>query len=253
MIINPMALSGRTVLVTGASSGLGRSSALLLASLGARVVLVGRNRDRLASTAIELDGGGHQIEEFDLRKIAEIPGWMKSVVSKHGRLNGLVHSAGMLQVKPLRLQTHGDWETAMTLNVMSAGALVKGFRTPEVNSGGGSVVFLTSVMGLVGQPGQIIYSATKGALVSLTRSMAMELAREGIRVNCVAPAVVDAGMSAELRQMMTREAFERVVALHPLGLGRPEDVAHAVAFLVADTARWITGTTLVVDGGYTSQ
>jgi NAD(P)-dependent dehydrogenase (short-subunit alcohol dehydrogenase family) len=108
-------------------------------------------------------------------------------------------------------------------------------------------------MGLTGQPGQVLYSATKGALIAMARSMALELARESIRVNCVAPAVVAAGMSEELQKTLSPEQFSAITAQHPLGLGRAEDVANAVAFLLADTSRWITGTTLTVDGGYTAQ
>lgn len=140
----------------------------------------------------------------------------------------------------------------MRVNVVAASALAKGFRQRGVFVEGGSIVLLSSVMGLVGQPGQSLYSATKGALVAMTRSLALELAREQIRVNCVAPAVVMTGMSEQLKQNVSPEQFAQITAMHPLGLGRGEDVASAVAFLLADTARWITGTTLVVDGGYTA-
>jgi len=247
-----MDLTGRPILVTGASSGLGFGIADLLARLGAKVVLVARDTGRLESACASLTGTSHVVEAFDLTQTDAIPGWMKEVAQRHGVLDGLVHSAGVLPTKPLRLQTASDWETAMRINVVAAGALAKGFRQRGVYSGRGSIVLLSSVMGLAGQPGQIIYSATKGALIALARSMALELARENIRVNCVAPAVVMTGMSEELKANLTPDQFAEIEKQHPLGLGRAEDVANAVAFLLAESARWITGTTLTVDGGYTA-
>jgi NAD(P)-dependent dehydrogenase (short-subunit alcohol dehydrogenase family) len=251
--VNPMDLSGKTVLVTGASSGLGKGIAELSARLGAKLILVARDSARLEETRATLVGAGHASEAFDLSRIDEIPGWMRDVAQRHGVLHGLVHSAGVLTTKPLRMQVAADWESALRINVIAGAALAKGFRQKGVYAGAGSLVFLSSVMGLAGQPGQILYSATKGALTAMTRSMALELAGEGMRINCVAPAVVMAGVTEHLQEMVSPEQFAQITALHPLGLGRPEDVAHAVAFLLADTARWITGTTLVVDGGYTAQ
>lgn len=252
MIINPMDLSGRTILITGASSGLGKGIAELVARLGARVILVARDAARLESARDCLAGSGHVVEAFDLVQTDGIPGWMRDMGQRQGVVHGLVHCAGVLTTKPLRMQTAMDWEKSMGLNVTAAAALAKGFRQKGVCAESGSIVFLSSVMALAGQPGQVLYSATKGALVAMTRSMALELAREGIRVNCVAPAVVMTGMSESLKKNTSPEQFAEITAMHPLGLGRPEDVAHAVAFLLADTARWITGTTLTVDGGYTA-
>jgi len=253
MMINPLSLAGRTILVTGASSGLGRGIAVLISQLGARVVLVARNAERLQAASSVLVGQGHACEAFDLGQTDAIAPWLKEVAQKHGPLSGLVHSAGVLATKPLRMQTASDWEITMRVNVWAAAALTKGFRQKGIYTGAGSVVFLASVMGLTGQPGQVLYSATKGALVAMTRSMALELAREQIRVNCVAPAVVSSAMAEKYEQSVPPETFAKISALHPLGLGRIEDVANAVVFLLADTGRWITGTTLVVDGGYTAQ
>jgi NAD(P)-dependent dehydrogenase (short-subunit alcohol dehydrogenase family) len=253
MTANPMDLSGRTVLVTGASSGLGKGVSDLAARLGARVILAARDRGRLETARAGLAGGGHAVEAFDLAKGDEIPKWMADVAARHGPLSGLVHSAGLMVTKPLRMQDASDWDAAMRINVAAGALLARGFRQRGVNAGGGSIVYLSSVMGLAGQPGQILYSATKGALVSMARSMALELARDNIRVNCVAPAVVMAGMSESLKNNTSPGQFAAIEGLHPLGLGRVEDVANAVAFLLADTARWVTGTTLTVDGGYTAQ
>lgn len=247
----PLDLSGRRVLVTGASSGIGRETAVLLAELGAAVVLAGRDRTRLEQTAAALSGGGHAIEAFDLSDTEAIPARLKDVSQRLGPLSGLVHCGGMHQVQPLRVARGADFLALMTVNVLSAAMLAKGYRQKGV-AAGGSIVLLSSVMSVVGQPGVSAYSASKGALVALSRSLALELAAEGIRVNCVSPGFVETEMGERLRRQMTPEQFAALQGMHPLGLGRPRDVAHAVAFLLADTARWITGSNLIVDGGYTT-
>ena len=114
-------------------------------------------------------------------------------------------------------------------------------------------MFLSSAVGLVGQAGVSVYSATKGAVVTMTKSLALELAREGVRVNCVCPGVVQTEMTTGLRESIGADAFQRVTDAHPLGLGTSEDVANAIVFLLSDASRWITGTSLTVDGGYTAQ
>lgn len=250
--MNPLSMEGRTVLVTGASSGLGLGIARGLAAQGARLILVARDAGRLEATRAELPGGGHGAESVDLSRTDAIAPWMKTRSTEWGPLHGLVHCAGTMPMRPLRVLTEADWTTALATNVVAASALTKGFRQPGVNAGGGSVVFLSSVTGLRGQPAQSAYSATKGALLAMARSLAVELARERIRVNCVAPAVVETGMSDRIKSNVTPDQWAAIVARHPLGLGTPADVAHAVLFLLADTGRWITGSTLVVDGGYTA-
>lgn len=208
--------------------------------------------ERLEMTRQSLSGDGHVMSAYDLSRTDEITAWMRDLAQQHGKLDGLVHCAGVLMTKPLRAQVAMDWEDTMRINVTAGAALAKGFRQRQVCRGGGSIVYMTSISWLKGQPGQTLYGATKGALVSMTRSMALELARESIRVNCVAPALVDAGMNEQWLKMVTPDQYEHIKALHPLGIGRVEDVGYAVAFLLGETARWITGTTLVVDGGYSA-
>ena len=253
-MINPLDLTGMTILVSGASSGIGRSIAIYLSQLGAKLILVGRNPERLAAARAQLAAGPeHLVEAFDLSQADAIPGWLREVAAKSGPLHGIVHSAGMMMPKPLKLLTDADFTKTMAVNVGAALALTKGFRQKGVCAPPGSVVYISSVMGLVGQPGISVYSATKGALGSLARSLALELAREQIRVNCVAPAMVKTEMLEDFKARLTEAQFAEQMRAHPLGLGEPEDVASATAFLLSKAARWITGTTLVVDGGYTAQ
>jgi len=253
MTLNPMDLTGRRVLITGASSGIGRETAVLLSRLGATLVLVARRADGLAATERMLEGTGHRVAPYDLTATAEIPVWIKQIAAEGGPLHGLVHSAGLHMMRPLQVMTQEALESTMRINLGAAIALLRGFRQKNVvHRQGGSVVFLSSVMGLVGQPGVAAYAASKGALVAACRALALEEARERIRVNCVAPGQIHSEMADQQQQSLTPEQWAAVEALHPLGLGTPADVASAIAFLLADTGRWITGTTLVVDGGYTA-
>ena len=248
-----MDLTGRAILVTGASSGIGRETAILLSRLGARLALAGRNETRLEETRAALEGRSHEVAPFDLSIGDEIPAWIKGIASMMGPLDGLVHAAGIQNLLPLKMIENRYVESMLQINVGTAVMLAKGFRQRGVHSDLGRIVFLSSIMGIVGEAGRSLYSASKGAIVALTRSLALELARENIRVNNVAPAYVQTPMFDAAKNQMGQEQFEKLVAAHPLGIGRPLDVAYAVAYLLGDTGAWVTGTTLVVDGGYSAR
>lgn len=250
---SPMDLAGSIVLVTGASSGIGRETAVLLSSLNARLVLTGRNRERLEQTLSCLSGEGHRIEPFDLSSTEQIPQWFRSLAAAAGPFHGLVHAAGIQSILPIRLAKQKAVEELLRTNLQSAIMLVQAFCQKNCHAPESSVVFLSSVIGLTGKPAASIYGASKAALVGLAKSLAVELAHDGIRVNCVAPAYVQTEMLAELREFFSPEQFEALEKAHPLGFGTARDVANAIAFLLAGTGRWITGSVLVVDGGYSAQ
>ncbi len=249
---NPMDLTGRRILVTGASSGLGRTASVVLSGLGADLILVARDAQRLNDTRELTEKQNHEVSCFDLRQTDQITVWMKELAGRFGTLDGLVHCAGIQPIRSLQLTTPEVFDSAMQINTAAAFQLARGFRQRRVRGASGSIVFLSSVMGLVGQPGIATYCASKGALTSLVRALALELANEKIRVNCVAPGQVRTEMVERAKQVLTAEQFAKIEAMHPLGIGDPIDVAHSIAFLIADTGRWITGTTLTVDGGYTA-
>jgi NAD(P)-dependent dehydrogenase (short-subunit alcohol dehydrogenase family) len=242
------------VLVSGASSGIGRETSILLAELGATVILVARNRERLQLTQKALAGKGHSVESFDLAtQLAGIPDWMKGLAAVHGPLHGVVHCAGVHVASPLRASKPEEYDKAYGLNVVASAMLARGLRQKAVRADPASIVFISSVSGLAGTPVAGAYSASKGALIALGRSLAVELAPEGIRVNCIAPGFVQTEMTEQFSRLFTKDHLARIEALHPLGFGTSRDVAHAIAFLLGEAGRWITGITLVVDGGYTAQ
>ena len=248
-----MNLRGSTVLVTGASSGIGRETAVLLSSLNARVVLVGRDQERLGQALSGLSGEGHRVAAFDLARTEDIPQWFRSLASDIGPMNGLVHAAGKQLTMPVRFVTPQATDELLRTNLSSAIMLVRAFCQRNCHTASSSVVFISSVVGLVGRPATSVYSASKAALIGLSKSLAVELAPERIRVNCIAPAFVQTRMLDVLRETLPPEQYRALEGLHPLGFGTARDIANAVAFLLADTGRWITGSTLVVDGGYSAR
>lgn len=246
-------LSSRVVLVTGASSGLGRAIALELSRQGCRIALVGRRLEELQNTLQQLEGSDHKCFVWDLNELDTLSDLVQMVARDMGSLDKLVHAAGLHITQPIRILDSEATRKLYNINVFAFMFLIKAFRNKRIPKNDPSVVVLSSVVGSVGQPAVSTYSGTKGAINSTIRSFALELANEGIRVNAVAPGVVVTEMTDQLRKKVGDQQFEKITDLHPLGLGRPEDVAYAVAFLLSREAQWITGTTLCVDGGYTAQ
>lgn len=248
-----LSLEGKKVLITGATSGIGRETAMEASRAGATVALMARRAEVLDEVLASLEGVGHTAVVCDLAEAAAIPAAVRAASDQLGGLDGLVHAAGVHSTATLRAVEADAVNELMNMNVTSAFMLAKGFRHKQVRGAAPSIVLLSSAAGLVGQPGVSVYSASKGAIVALTKSLAIELAREGIRVNCVCPGVVETPMTEELKERIGQDAFDRVAASHPLGLGTPLDVARSIVFLLSDSSSWITGTALSVDGGYTAQ
>lgn len=248
-----MDLSGHTILVTGASSGIGRETAVLLSRLNARLVLTARNAERLTATLAALEGDRHMAEPFDLSRTEEIPKWVQAVAAQVGPLHGIVHAAGKQASIPIRFVTERQLDDLVRTNLYSAVMLARGFTQKNCHVAGGSVVFLSSITAFAAKPAISVYAASKSAVVGMTKSLALELAPQHIRVNCVAPGFVETEMLEELRAVMTDDQMSELRTSHPLGFGTARDVANAIAFLLADTGRWMTGSTLIVDGGYSAQ
>jgi NAD(P)-dependent dehydrogenase (short-subunit alcohol dehydrogenase family) len=247
---NPMSLAGRTILVTGASSGIGRATAIYASRLGARLVICGRNQERMDAVMGELHGGGHTQQVFDFAQLDQIVPWLKSVCAQVGPLNGLAHCAAVQATRPIQAINPQFVNEVLSQNLGAALMLAQAFRLKACHAPGASLVYVSSSAALRTAPGNVVYAASKGGIVSAVKGLGVELVRDGVRVNAVAPAMVDTPMSAQFREILSEENFQKVIAMHPLGFGQPDDVAAAINFLLADTARWITGSVLCVDGGF---
>ncbi len=249
---HPFDLTGKRILVTGASSGIGRAVAIECSKLGAELILLGRNEERLVDTLANLTGDNHKYFILDFTKKNDFEG-LNELISTHGKLNGLVHCAGITSTLPIKSISAERLQSAFETNVFGAFELTKWFtKKTVIHETGGSVVFIASVMGIVGEVGKSLYSMTKGALISGSKSMALELASRKIRVNCISPGVVLTPMVENGVYANDDNLFQKVKDLHPLGLGKPEDIAHSVNFLLSEASQWITGTNIVVDGGYSA-
>jgi NAD(P)-dependent dehydrogenase (short-subunit alcohol dehydrogenase family) len=246
-------LKGKTILITGASSGIGRACAIECSKAGAAILAFGRDEERLAETFDSLEGEGKAFS-VDLTNTDEVDEVMKALEDDGIKIDGVIHSAGISTTLPLRMITPDKIQPLFDVNVSSAIYLSKWItRKKLVPDSGSSIVFLSSVMGSVGEAGKTIYSITKGAVLAASRSMAVELASKNIRVNCISPGVVETPMSDSAVYNRNEDARKKIEALHPLGLGKPEDVAKAAIYLLSDASGWVTGTNLFVDGGYTAR
>ena len=247
-------LSDKTILITGASSGIGRECSIFASKLGANLVLIGRNEERLKNTLDSLEEGKHIYFSCDVTDYESLEGTIKQAVKEVGKICGFVHSAGIELTLPLRNMNHKKYEKLFAVNVISAFEIArliskKKYLSPQ----GASFIFISSIKGLVGEIGNIGYCSSKSALLAGCKAMALELASKKIRVNSILPGVVETEMVKNLFDNISEEEQKVIIAKHPLGLGEPRDVANACAFLLSDASRWITGTNFVIDGGYSAQ
>jgi NAD(P)-dependent dehydrogenase (short-subunit alcohol dehydrogenase family) len=249
--MNFIDLTGQHIAVTGASSGIGRATAVLLSQLGARITLLGRDANRLEETRSQLEGSDHPILIVDL-KSDQLGDSIAKTVTANGKFDGLVHCAGIHAFTPLQSLSTTKVQEIIDVNIIATLQLIKRFSNTKFIQPGASIVLMSSSAALVGQPGISVYSASKAALIGLMKSAAIELAGIPIRVNAIAAGMVNTEMTEKFKTILTEQQMDNLKQQHPLGFGEPIDVASAVAFLISKRSRWITGTTMVVDGGYTA-
>ena len=240
--------SGKVFVVTGASSGIGLSTAQLLSSRGARIVMIARDPDKLAHARSLLSRDGHETVSLDLTDFARYDEIFKAIREKYGKISGLVHSAGTNRLLPLRNITPDDIDKMMRIHyhaflMLSRYATASSTMSPE----GGSIVAISSLAAVSASKGYALYSGAKAAMNASMRCLALEYAKRKIRFNAVAPGLVATELSARTGQAFVADRSPSEEC--PLGEGSVEDVAQAVAFLLSNDSQWITGTVLTVDGG----
>jgi NAD(P)-dependent dehydrogenase (short-subunit alcohol dehydrogenase family) len=249
-----LSLEGRVAMVTGAASGIGRGIAFRLAQMGARVAVLDKNAEGAASAVASIEqSGGHGLAvACDVRSRPDCRRATEQTVASFGRIDILCNNAGLIVRKNAVDLSEEEWDTVVDGTLKSVYLLSHEVLPHMLRAGGGSIVNTGSGWSLKGGPKAVAYCAAKAGVQNLTRAMAIDHGRDGIRVNCVCPGDVDTEMLAsECRQLgESREQFMKDAANRPLGrVGTPEDVANAVLFLASDMSKWITGACLVVDGG----
>lgn len=243
--MNLFSLENRTVLVTGASSGLGRAIAIVCAEAGAKVILTARNEDRLLETLSMMKTGDHKVISYDITHTDLLDDFVEQLPS----MDGVVFCAGVLQTIPVKFITEKALLQMMTTNSFAPFMMAQRLARNNIIQKDGSVVFISSIAANSAAIGNAIYAASKGAVSSFARCMALELSRQKIRVNCILPGLIRTGISDT--NIVSKSDLDKEESHYPLGPGYPEDVAAAALFLLSPASRWITGTSLVVDGGLT--
>lgn len=247
IMYNPFSLRNKTILVTGASSGIGKAIAIECSKMGARLIISGRNKARLQETFELLEGSNHEQLIADLLVPEEIEQLVKSLPV----LDGLVNCAGITRILPFPFATRASFEEVLDVNFFAPTELTRLLVKSKQLTKGSSIVFISSVSGVYcSAVASSIYSSSKGAVNGLVKGVALDLAPKGIRANCVNPGMIDTDIFAGTA--ITQEELNKDVKRYPLGrYGKPQDVAYAVIYLLSDASSWVTGSNLLIDGGYT--
>ena len=248
-MINPFSLEGKTILVTGSSSGIGRGIAIECSKMGAKVILNGRNVDRLKETLEMMEGEGHQVMAADISNQEEID----QLVADVPTLDGCVLCAGIPQVCPVKHFKRNDIEDILNVNTVAPIMITSGLLKNKKIRKGSSVVLIESISGVfVGTKGDVSYNASKAALNGFLKGSALELAAQGIRINAINPGLVPTNILNLTNEMFAESHHTDImVDSYPMKrYGTPEDIAYGAIYLLSDASSWVTGTNLVIDGGY---
>lgn len=242
---NPYSLEGKTILITGASSGIGRSTAIECSKLGARVVIIGRNEERLNETLSQLSSDGHIIIKAELTAEDDV----KRIATECPQLDGLVNNAGMGLIKPIEFYNEKDLNDIFGTNTFAPMMLTRWLLKKKKLKKSASIVFTSSIASISSHLGNGMYGASKAALSAYMRYCAMELSSKKIRCNAVLPGMVETKLIHD--GAVSEEELNNDMKQYPLGrYGRPEEIAWAIIYFLSDASSWVTGTNLVIDGGY---
>ena len=241
---NPFSLEGKTILVTGASSNIGRQIAVKCSEMGAKIIATARNEDRLKETISKMSGEGHLYIPNDLSDEEQIP----LLVEQVPKLDGIVMCAAVFRTTPIRNNRRKYTEEMFKTNTFSNIDLVQLMLKNKKIKEGGSILFISSVAAYRPYAGNALYSATKGAINSFSQVLAIEQSSRKIRANCLSPGIIKSDM-APIDWAVTQEELDKEEARFPLGFGHTEDIAYAAIYMMSDASKWVTGTNMIVDGG----
>ena len=245
-----MRLEGKVAIVTGGGSGIGRAIATAFARQGAQVAICGRDRKKLEATEAQIGAACFPVAaDVSVARQADL--LVRMTVDHFGRITTLVNNAGVLLAGTAESLREDQWEQTFNVNVRGPWLLARAALPHLREAGGGSIINLGSVLSTLGARNRVAYAASKGALLAMTRAMALDHAAEKIRVNCICPGIVETEMVAAFS--LDEAARKERLAMHPLGrFGQPEDVSGLAVFLASDESSWITGAAYLVDGGYSA-
>ena len=241
-------LSGKVALITGASRGIGQSISIILAQNGAHVICVSRNINDVQSVADKITNQKFVASAVScvISSTNNVTELVKDIIEKHGRIDILINNAGITSDNLLMRMSEDDWDNVLNINLKAAFTAIKAASRTMIKQRSGRIINISSVVGLMGNAGQVNYAASKAGLIGMTKSVAREFASRGITANCIAPGYIETEMTNKLKDEVKSSLNEQI----PLGrIGNVEDIAYAVAFLASDEASYITGQTLAVDGG----
>jgi len=248
-----MRISDKVAIITGAASGIGRTTAILFAKEGGKVVVADQNEAGGDETVdlIRTDGGHAIFTHVNVTSATDIQGMVKTTIDTYGKLNILVNNAGIAIRLPVVDLPEEDWDRNIDVNLKGI-YLGSKYAIPEmIKNDGGAIVNIASIYGLVGGRTRAAYAASKGGVVNLTRSIALDYALYKIRVNCICPGFVNTPLLKNI--LKTQEEYQALADLHPIGrLGEMLEIAHGVLYLASDESSFVTGIALPIDGGYTA-
>ena len=245
-------LQNKNILITGASSGIGKECAFRCYKEGAKVHLLGRNERSLKEIYAQLNDNNNSISVLDLQDFERYQNIIESIVTKHGKIDGFIHSAGYQITLPISAMNYQMYLDIFSVNTISAFEFIRLLsKRNHSNLSGMSIVLIASIMSIIANPALTAYCASKAALVGGAKALALELANKGMRINCISPGTLaDTAMTDNLKKQISEEEFHRIEQEYPLGLGSTKDIASLCLFLLSDESKWITGQNIIIDGGY---